>query len=77
MAITIGRPLLDAYRIVGIAPEPEASRSVTGGLELQFAADAADRARILIDVQPARRWFTAGEVRAPGASVRLRQFIYP
>lgn len=77
VAITIGRPLLDAYRIVGIAPEPETSRSVPEGLELRFGAGAAGRARILIDVQPAKRWFAAGEVRAPGAAVRLRQFIYP
>jgi len=75
--VTVGRSLLEAFRIEQITPQPGAGRFTEDGVEYRIDAGRQGHTPIIFELQPVRRWLVQGAIQSAGRTVHFTQFIYP
>ncbi|ABS64891.1 conserved hypothetical protein [Parvibaculum lavamentivorans DS-1] len=78
LAITLSKPMMDAFAVETVHPTPREERSTPEGTEFVFASTGGGPLRVYFDVRPELSGLIRSEISLPyGPPARLTQFTYP
>jgi hypothetical protein len=75
--VALDRAFLDAFQIRAVTPEPQSTRLGHDGVVYEFAVEPGSNSRVLLELQPARRWAIRSTLHAGQTPLTLTQFVYP